>query len=167
MNILKTGALNIASFGNFLSTFGWTAIAIVIVVIAFYVTFYCFQCISIMKIAKRHNIKHNWLAWIPIANAYIYGKIAFEETWKAVVLFVLKAAPLLLTFLFIFDNKPNLLIQILSAVYVVLLFLATYKIYKQMSDKSTVMLIFSILSFGTLIPVFLFAIRNNPIKMEN
>lgn len=154
-----------------IKNYGALTFAIGIVMSAIYFVFYCLQSAGIMKIAQRHEIKHSWLAWVPIANAYIYGKIAFKDTFKAVALLVLKLAPMsLFPFLFSYPlfHGENLGIgtRILNLAYIVFLMYATYKIYKQMSDKATAMMIWSVLSCGTLIPVFLFAIRNNPIKVH-
>ena len=38
--------------------------------------FYILQSIAFMKLAKRNNINHSWLAFIPVANTYIFGQIA-------------------------------------------------------------------------------------------
>ena len=38
------------------------------------------QSIALMKLAKRNNINHSWVAFIPVANTYIFGQIARLKT---------------------------------------------------------------------------------------
>lgn len=154
MNALNTGSM---------MAVGGVLMVVVLVIALFYLVFYCLQSYGVMKIAQRHNIQHSWLAWIPVVNAYIYGKIAFKSTLKAAGLLALKVAPLTNIVFLILDRNAST--NVLSLIYTIFLFYATYKIYKQMSDRAVIMLIFSVLSGGTLIPIFLFAIRNNPIKV--
>ena len=56
--------------------------------------------------------------------------------------------------------------QILGLVAIVLSIMIYNKIYKQFSEKSTIMTVFTALTFGVLGPVFLFAIRNNPMRED-
>lgn len=139
---------------------------VVLIIALFYLVFYCLQSYGVMKIARRHNIQHSWLAWVPVTNAYIYGKVAFKSPLKADALLALKVVPLTDVLFLIFGRSASSITNISSFAYAFFLFYATYKIYKQMSDKAVLMLVFSVLSFGTLIPIFLFAIRNNPIKLQ-
>lgn len=48
-------------------------IALVIVLVI-----YVFQSIALHKLAEKNNIPNAWLAWIPVGNMYILGKIGFE-----------------------------------------------------------------------------------------
>lgn len=127
---------------------------------------YILRGYGLMKIAQRYNIEHSWLAWVPVANAYIYGKVAFKSTEKAIALFILKAIPLSGIVVQVFKSAATVTLGVLSWLYMPFFFYAVYKIYKQMSDKAVPMLIFSILSGGVLVPFFIFAIRNNPIKSQ-
>ena len=40
------------------------------------VVFYLLQTVAIYKIAKRRGLKHAWLAWIPVGQAWILGCIS-------------------------------------------------------------------------------------------
>ncbi len=42
---------------------------------------YIMQSIAVMKMAKKRNIKNGWLAWIPVASDYMFGKVS-EPTGK-------------------------------------------------------------------------------------
>lgn len=155
--------MNALNMGSMMAL-GGVLMVVVLVIALFYLVFYCLQSYGVMKIAQRHNVQHSWLSWVPIANAYIYGKIAFKSTTKAAALFALKVAPLTNILFLIFGDNASSITNIFSFAYAIFLFYATYKIYKRMSDRAVMMLIFSVLSGGTLIPIFLFAIRNNPIS---
>ena len=151
--------------------------------------FYVLSALGLKRIADKNNVKHSWLAWIPAINNYIYGKIAFKTTFRAVLFTLIGSfGSLCTTMIFfasesvnssiatispdnyflisIFSSIPALFRLLLPIITYVLLFIATYKIYKKMSDKATTMLVFSILSCGFLIPIFLFAIRNNDVREQ-
>lgn len=141
-------------------------LGIVLLFVTLFLVPYVFGDYGLMKIAQRHNVKYSWLAWVPVANAYIYGKVAFKSTEKALALFALKAAPLSGVLALAFGNSVGFITSVFSLASMAFFFYAVYKIYKQMSDKAVLMLIFSVLSGGVLVPFFIFAIRNNPIKSQ-
>lgn len=144
----------------FRSDIGWI-VGIVIVIL------YAFYSFSLMKIAHRFNIKHTFLAWIPIVHTFTHAKIAFEDNKKSGLILILN---LLTVFLIAFAIINKLIylttpLNILNFVARVFLFLSTYKVYKKLTIKPILWLLASIFSFGLLTPIFLFAIRNNPIKV--
>lgn len=97
------------------------------------------QGIGIMKLAKRNNINHSWLAFIPIANTYICGQVAFENKAKA---FIFLAINIILS---IFSSISCLnttsyteiktTVSLFSWIYMILFFYASYQIFKKYSDK--------------------------------
>lgn len=142
------------------------------------ITFYILQSIGLMKLAKRNNIKHSWLAFIPVANTYIHGKVAFEDKIKTFTLLSIKIISTIissnyysnLVLSYVNSNtsytSDNTIANVFSLIYVIFLFYASYQIFKKYSDKAVIMLVFSILSCGVLTPIFLFAIRNNERKID-
>lgn len=161
------GAINQA-----LLILGFAAVIFLLVAI----TFYILQSIGFMKLAKRNDIKHSWLAFVPFANAYICGKVAFEDKVKTFTLLVLKIVSTIislsyysnLVLSYINNNTANISsnTNIFSLAYIIFLLYASYQIFKKYSEKALIMLVFSILSCGLLIPIFLFAIRNNERKID-
>jgi hypothetical protein len=134
---------------------------------------YILNGIGLMGIAKNMGIKNGWIAWVPIVNFALIGKIAFNNIIVQIALpalvilggsyeatvngeTVMKGAIL-----------PSPLNDAANFAFVVLFLVCIYKIYKKLSNKAVIMLIFSILTFGLLIPIFLFAIRNNPVIGDN
>lgn len=51
-------------------------VGLIICVLA--IVFYVFQSIALYKLAEKNNINNAWLAWIPVANMYLLGKLGFE-----------------------------------------------------------------------------------------
>lgn len=133
---------------------------------------YVLSNIGLLKLTQRNNISHSWLAFIPIANTYIFGKIAFEDKVKTFILLGMRIFSSIVSFLGIYYNTgytTNKIISMLSwfsYIYLIFLFYAFYKIFKKYSDKAVIMLVFSVLSCGLLTPIFLFAIRNNERKID-
>lgn len=64
-----SGAL--VGLGIFIFVFALIVLAIAIVV-------YVLQSIALYKLANKNSISNAWLAWIPIGNMYILGKLGFE-----------------------------------------------------------------------------------------
>ncbi len=65
------------SAGAILS-FGVFALILLIIVGAILITLYILQSIGLYKFATKHNIANAWLAWLPVGNMYILGKLGFE-----------------------------------------------------------------------------------------
>ncbi len=66
-------------FPNFLISVLITILTIVIIVA---VALYLLNAFGLFKIAKRLNVENTWLSFIPIANAYVLGRIGEEVTAK-------------------------------------------------------------------------------------
>jgi len=43
------------------------------------VAIYVFNSIGLMTIAKNRGITHPWMAWIPFANSYLFGKLSDDR----------------------------------------------------------------------------------------
>ena len=166
----ETLALSIAG-----STIGFI---ILIICLLSGLIFYILQSIGLMKLAKRNNIKHSWLAFIPVANTYIHGKVAFEDKIKTFTLLSIKIISTIISSSYYLNlvlsyvnfhtvyTSNNTIANVFSWTYIIFLFYASYQIFKKYSDKAVIMLVFSVLSCGLLTPIFLFAIRNNERKID-
>lgn len=58
-----------------LSFIGMGSIVLVIAIIIAVIIAYFLSAISLMKLAQRDGIEEAWLAWVPIGNLYIIGKL--------------------------------------------------------------------------------------------
>ena len=167
---------NLNDYNNF-SISPSAILSVIMISVIFALIFYLLQSFGLFNMAKTKNIENPWLAFIPYANTYIYGKIAFEEKFKTILLITLRVLAFAFALITSVDSFASALngspqihnnTNIFQIVYVIFNFYTTYKVYKQFSNKAVVMLVFSVLSCGLLIPVFLFAIRNNKLKtLEN
>lgn len=60
---------------SLLNYIGMGSIILMIILILLGVVSYFLSSISLMKLAQRDGIEEAWLAWIPIGNLYIIGKL--------------------------------------------------------------------------------------------
>ncbi len=138
---------------------------------------YILKGVAVMKMAKKMGIKNSGLAFVPIINSYILGKMAFEDKVMPYLFLGFNIFSFLFgsmfssTILAVFGgsslNSAELsMLSTLQAVHMVFAYYLLYKVYKKFSDKAVVMTVFTVLSCGILQPIFLFAIRNNELKNE-
>lgn len=154
------------------------AVGFIIICLLSRLIFYILQSIGLMRLSKRNNIKHSWLAFVPVANAYICGKVAFEDKIKTFTLLGLKIVSTVISLSYYSNlvlsyvnnntasTSNDTIANVFSWIYIIFLLYASHQIFKRYSNKAVIMLIFSILSCGLLIPIFLFAIRNNERKID-
>lgn len=141
---------------------------------------YLFEAIAFYKMSKRRNDRYPWIAWIPFANEYRRGKIAYNTKGGGIAMLICKIATVIFTILVYMGTKnDNAAIEVVTKfIYVISLILSigatvfyyitTHIIYKKYSKKYVIMTILTILTLGALEPIFVFAIRNNEIKnIEN
>ena len=134
---------------------------------------YLFEAIAFYKMSKRRNDRYPWIAWIPFANEYRRGKIAYNTKSGGIAMLICKIATVIFTILVYMGTKnDNAVIEVVTKfIYVISLtlsigatvfyYITTYKIYKKYSKKYVIMTILTILTLGALEPIFVFAIRNN------
>jgi hypothetical protein len=123
---------------------------------------YVLEAVGVMRIAQKCEIKHSWLALVPVVGLYTMGRVAFENKAKAYLLLVANVVPAFVTLLTLwYPTDLNATLLLCKIGVRILSFLVSYKIYKKMSNQATLMLILSVLSGGLLTSIFIFAIRNN------
>ncbi len=143
-----------------LAMLGGLIFVIVIIVIILYV----FMALGMQSMAKKLQIENPWLAWIPIANIYLMGKIAGDQVTifnkvipkLGLVLLVGGIGVYIITFI------PFINI-IAVIVYAVIYIVALYKIYRIFSEDNAV--IYTVLSviIDVTAPFFIyFASKNQP-----
>lgn len=134
---------------------------------------YLFEAVAFYKMSKRRNDRYPWIAWIPFANEYRRGKIAYNTKSGGIAMLICKCATLLFTVLVYMGTKNDnqaveavikflyIISLILSIGATVFYYITTYMIYKKYSKKYFVMTVLTILTLGAFEPIFVFAIRNN------
>lgn len=124
------------------------------------------MALGLYKMAQNRGIENAWLAWIPVANLYIVGKLIGSlsiGSWEV---------PSVELFLPIGGVASVILGQIpvigglISLAFAVLVLFALYKLFKMYRPQSaTLWLILSILLFF-MGPIFLFIMRNDSLAVE-
>ncbi len=172
---------------NFTALFLW---AVIFIGVILSLTFYILSCMGLMKIADKSGIRYSYLAWIPIINLFLFGKLGFKSTVTSMIFFILSIISPYSFFLNTYNivigpifnipslngiyytnitNTSNILLftmSIIAIIFIIMYLIALYRIYRKMSTKSVMMFICSLLTGGLLIPIFLFAIRNNPLRIN-
>lgn len=120
---------------------------------------YVLMALGLMKLAENKGIENAWLAWIPIANLYIFGLILgelniFGQDIPKLEL-VMPLAPIAVMIL----NFIPILGQLISIAYAVFMIMALYNLFKMYRPESAVL--FTVLSCIGLAPIFIFIIRND------
>jgi len=119
---------------------------------------YILGSLGLMKIAERQGIQYNWIAWLPVSSSYLLGKVETNES----LAWVLTSFSFLIWFTS-WTNIPTAIYWALLLAGLIIGSVALYNIYKRLSRHVIPMTIITFLSLGILGPIFLFAIRNNPI----
>src|SRR5690554_5542134 len=73
---------------SFLGFFWFAAL----ILIGLFLVLYVLSALGLMKIAEKSNQSGGWMAWIPILNFALIGKLAFNNIivqWTLPILFIL------------------------------------------------------------------------------
>lgn len=128
---------------------------------------------ALMKMAKKCGIKNGWLAFVPVASTYMYGKIAFSDKIKSILFISSYIVSAIISIIYYYQNvlhffngttySPsfNIATNIFQWIFLAFSYYATYKIFKKFSAKAVLMTVLSVLSCGLLSSIFLFAIKDN------
>ena len=162
------GGLSVIFLMSILSFIYFFFIAIFIFVVLYTVVSYTFESISIMTMGKSVGYKNSGFAWIPFYNKYFLGKIAGNNVIGIISAILTFISFFLGFYFYIYKELGNVLFIILIISLIVGFILDTvvaHKLYKSRTYKySDILTIFTVLSLGLLRPLFLFIIRNKPIK---
>ncbi len=130
---------------------------------------YIFCAIGLIKMSKKLNEKGSWMAWFPIFNSYLLGKIAWTKClgWTMLILTILTSGISLVVnnIIILSITLSNNLLIILCVILSLLTLASLFKLYKLFSKKYIALIIFTILSCGLLSPIFIFAIRKNELNI--
>lgn len=124
-----------------------------------FIVFYVLKSIGLATMAANKGIDLPWLAWIPVADLYIAGKIVGEME-----IFGFRIPNLALWTPVIFCGSsvlyPIPVFGWIAAIAVLVFGIGfTYKLFEMYTEHATLFTILSI--FLCLWPVFVFVIRNN------
>ncbi|MBP7216991.1 MAG: hypothetical protein KBA46_06895 [Candidatus Omnitrophica bacterium] len=80
----KTPSLSNEQIEKFIAVFGAFFVIILVIALAGYV----YSSLCLFLIAKKTSVEPAWLAWIPIANAFLMCKIASLSYWWLLTFFI-------------------------------------------------------------------------------
>ncbi|NLK96759.1 hypothetical protein [Defluviitalea saccharophila] len=132
------------------------------------IVLYVLKSIGLYGMAQKAGIENPWLAWVPVADMYIMGKLVGkinlfnQEIDKMEIILPAGSAAVL-----VLGGIP-VIGTLLSLAYAVLTFAAFYYLFKKYrGEKAGGMLILSII-FIFMGPIFLFTLRDaDPIEGFN
>lgn len=128
---------------------------------------YVLMALGLQRMATNEGIENPWLAWIPVGNVWIIGKLIKtielgSNKWEQaeLILVIAVAASILLTAVPVIGT-------IISLAVAVLLILVNYKLYKLYAPEKAMMyliltIIFNIIAMG----IILFMIKDNKQVVE-
>jgi hypothetical protein len=126
------------AFTEMLSPAGATDGAIGIMIIIFILVFllifvpiYVYSALALSKIAKRLKYSKPWLAWIPIANMWLFPAMAKMHWWPVLVFLIATLAYLIFSLIIVFlsTTLPFLGLSIFFASFVYTAMSILYAVY--------------------------------------
>ncbi len=122
---------------------------------------YIFKSFGLFYIAKNSKIKQPYFSWIPFLSNYVVGYFALNDKKKPICYALLSLFTFILCIL-------SLLIDNLILFFIAIFFILVYYIidmivmnyfYKKAFKKHEIYLILTIITFGILKPLFIYAYR--------
>ena len=145
-------------------------IVLLLILIAIMVIVYVFESLGLYTMAKRRGIPYYGLAWVPVANMWVFGKLAdqydnFKKGSNMHLTQILLYGDIGLTVLYIIAAIANSAVMMMilwmpAIALAVFEFIALYKIYHAASPSASVALLVCSILFTIVMPFALFALRN-------
>ncbi len=130
------------------------------VLLILFLLVYLFGAIGLYSMAKRANINNEWLAFIPIGNAYIVGELIDERLkWFTVgssggiKLLIICLGAIVLNLIPVIGN----IVAILVGIFWIVVY---YWLFKKYSESSTLLTIVNVITGGLAGAFIIFALRN-------
>ncbi|WP_341875882.1 hypothetical protein [Defluviitalea saccharophila] len=136
------------------------AAGVIFILLVIGLIFYILKSIGLFGMAKKAGIQNAWLAWIPVGDQYITGKLVgkinlFNNEINNLEIIL----PIVNIITFALARK-SFLGGLITTAFAVLNFVVLYYLYKKYKgDKAVGMLILSII-IPVMAPIFLFTLRN-------
>jgi hypothetical protein len=122
---------------------------------------YVLMAVGLYGMAMNKRLENPWLAWIPIGNLYILGKLIPELKISSYVIpsheMVLPAVAILNLFL----SKIPLIGALIALINLVLIICALYTLFKRyVGEKALMYTVIGVITCGIMMAVFLYILRN-------
>jgi len=130
------------------------------------IALYIFFAFSLYSLAKSRNVDMPWLAWIPIAQMYIIGKLVKSIRISNVEIPSLEIVLPVAMLAYILLNSIPVLGLIISLAFLVSLILSLYELYRQYTPENAV--VYTVLSvFVIPVPIlFLKLSKMEPVNNQ-
>lgn len=130
------------------------------VLLILFLLVYLFGAIGLYSMAKRANINNEWLAFIPIGNAYIVGELIDERLkWFTVgssggiKLLIICIGAIVLNLIPVIGN----IVAILVGIFWIVVY---YWLFEKYSESATLLTIVNVITGGLAGAFIIFALRN-------
>ncbi|HHW39380.1 MAG TPA: hypothetical protein GXX18_19550 [Bacillales bacterium] len=130
------------------------------ILLIFFLVVYLFGAIGLYSMAKRANINNEWLAFIPIGNAYIVGELIDERLkWFTVgssggiKLLIICLGAIVLNLIPVIGN----IVAILIGIFWIVVY---YWLFEKYSGSATVLTVVNVITGGLAGAFITFALRN-------
>lgn len=125
------------------------------------IVLYILASIGLYKLAFNQKLENPWLAWIPIANLYILGKLIKNLKIDTLEIPSIELVlPLGLVAVMILKYIP-FIGWLCSVAYAVLCIMAYYKLYKMYRPTQAVLWLILSIVLPFMGPIFIFMMRND------
>lgn len=145
---------------NGLGTFFAVSAGLIFFFFIITVVLYVLKSLGLYKLAVSRNVENPWLAWIPIADLYILGKLIIElkiGSWNVPSIELVLPIASIITIILASVPVIGILVDI---AYFILFLFALYKLYVIFNSESAVVWVILSIIFSFLIPIFIFILGN-------
>ena len=139
---------------TFLAIWGFFAFIFLIIAVVLYVL----VSLGLYKMAVNQKIENPWLAWIPIADFYILGKLIKIQTYE--IPHIELVLPIGCLAVAVLGSIP-LIGWLLNLAYAVLCLFAIFKLYKMYKPEQAILYLVLSIVLPFMGPIFIFMMRND------
>lgn len=162
------GGISVLVLLGIMSSLVYLFIAMFLVIVIYIIITYVFESMALKRMSINLQYKNSFTAWIPFYNKFLLGKIA--ENKKLGIILAIVDLMTACSGIYCY-NQNEYIIQgfIIFLICILISFILntilSNKIYKKAINKySDILTVFSILSLGSLRPIFLFLVRNKEMQ---
>jgi hypothetical protein len=134
---------------------------VVFIVFVLGIAMYVLASLGLYKLAANQGIENPWLAWIPIANLYVLGRLIKNLKIQSYDIPNIELVlPIGSVAIMILGNIP-VIGWIIQLVYAVLFLFAIHKLYKMYRPDSAVLWLVLSIILPFMGPIFIYMMRND------
>ena len=145
---------------HFLAQFAILATLFIIIMSALGIVLYVLMSVGLYRLATNAGIENAWLAWIPIGNLYIMGRLIDSIQLGSIEVPSLHIVLPVAFVVFLLFRRVAVLGPVLSLFMYVFMIICLYYLFRKYSSDKAVLytVLGAVLPF--LLPIFIFAIRD-------